>query len=120
MPDIELERLTKDVLEELQIVMEDNPNMTEEDAIDWAYELADAHTPVYNRVVLELAANNLSLIGYRPIPGSGATPVEVARLAVFDYLKEVVYSEWHRLESKTSVQVLERETPVQKKENTNE
>ena len=92
---VELQLLTNQVVEELRIVMEDNPDMTDEDAVDWAYELADTHTPVYNRVVLELAANNLSLIGYRPVLRNGVTPIEVARAAVFDYLKEIVYSEWH-------------------------
>lgn len=101
--DVELELLTDQVLEELRMVMEDNPNMTEDEAIDWAWELADSWAPTANYDVLMLAANNLSLIGYRPVLRNRATPVEVARAAVFDYLKKVVYSEWHGHQ-----QVLER------------
>ena len=96
---VQLRLLTDRVLEELHIVMEDNPDMTEDEAVDWAYELADQFTPPYDYDVLMLAVNNLTLIGYRDIPRGvldATTPVVVvAREAVFDYLIEVVYSEWH-------------------------
>jgi len=96
--DIELERLTEEVTHELHAVMEDNPNMTEEDAIDWAYELADSCTPMFDYDCLMLAVNNLELIAYRDIPAGilgDVTPITVVRAAVFDYLKEIVYAEWH-------------------------
>lgn len=95
MPDVELQLLTDQVLEELRILMEENPDMTEEDAIDWAYELADGWTPPYNYDVLMLVANNLELVGYRSVLRNEVTPIEVARAAVFDYLKEILHAEWH-------------------------
>lgn len=98
LPDTELEVLTTQALDELGIVLEDNPNLTEEEAIDWVYEIADNHTPINNFDVLVIASNNLGLVGYRDIPAGvlgDITPVEVARAAIFEYLKEILYAERH-------------------------
>lgn len=103
LPDVELEVLTTQVLDALETVIEDNPNMTEEEAVDWIYEIVDSYTPIWDYDVLMLAANNLSLIGLLNIPQGilgDTTPVEVARAAVFEYLKQILYAEWHgRLKS---------------------
>lgn len=96
-----LGNLGQQAIDELQDYLKHNPQASEEDVRNWMWEVADYSTPIHNRGILLMAANNLAVIGLRDVENYGQvsiTPVKVAQLAIFDYLLDILYDTWHTYE----------------------
>lgn len=92
----QLDQLVTGALDQLEDFVKNSLD-TREDAIDEAiWEIADYVTPTANHMILMIAANNLTTIGLRDIPDgilSDINPTYVAQVAIFEYLKEMLYQE---------------------------
>lgn len=99
----QLDQLVTQALDSLEDFIENSTDTNEEAIDDAIWEIADSCMPIANHAILMIAANNLTTIGLRDISDgilSDINPAYVAQVAIFEYLKEVLYGEFSRLQER--------------------